>query len=676
MKTFIYIILMACITTTSVSQLTTNVTAQVKDTNNSLYVNCQWSVVFVGENATPGAGPYQPDALLQGQQGHCDSQGNFSVSLADNINTITPTPSQWQFAICSAPGYPQGPFCKTNILITITGATQDITSVLTPLMPLLSSTNAGSTIAFPGIPTGTCTAAQTAVNQSTGDLYSCVGGSWLKVGPITNASFLLGNTWAAPGPIGGTTPDQVTTTQVNLAGTGGASIIGAGGTLPTPGAATGGIGIATGAIPQINPNNVGWFAIPYITVNGTALANTANNTDLSNTTPAAPTNGLNLQFQFSGQHISAAIVGDGNAAHALCGNGAFGVCTAGGATALSGLTAATGANTIANGSFGQIWQWALTGASAVGITDTESAAATGGTPLSQAVRQVSTVAGSTAVPLIVSDSLTGSQTLPAGYINCAWNTTGIVDACLLINAVNTASGTGSFLFDAQLSGVSKASIDKAGNVAISGSATFGGNSGTANISTCGGSASLCGSNTNGTTGGLTSQGGDNSSAGSSVKAGYLILRGGFATAATPNAAALEGTTQLGAGYLKGSAIATIGDIVCGTTTAFTVTDCSHTGPAVNIIGIATNTANPIGVVSYGTALVKTDGAVTIGDILCMGTTTDGQAHDNGTSACATAGTTIGVVIATSGSITQMSGNSTASTAMSTMLPLVQLHIGK
>src|ERR1700746_50749 len=103
---------------------TTAVTAHVVDTNGSLYVNCTWSVDFVGQNTNPNAGPYQPDKFLSSQQGQCDSQANFSVNLGDNINTITPTPSQWSFSICSAKAYASGTFCKTNILITITGMSQ------------------------------------------------------------------------------------------------------------------------------------------------------------------------------------------------------------------------------------------------------------------------------------------------------------------------------------------------------------------------------------------------------------------------------------------------------------------------------------------------------------------------------------------------------------------------
>lgn len=41
----------------------------------------------------------------------------------------------------------------------------------------------GGTTTFAGVPSGTCTSSQTAVNTLTGDLYSCNSGVWLKVGP-------------------------------------------------------------------------------------------------------------------------------------------------------------------------------------------------------------------------------------------------------------------------------------------------------------------------------------------------------------------------------------------------------------------------------------------------------------------------------------------------------------
>lgn len=381
-------------------------------------------------------------------------------------------------------------------------------------------------------------------------------------------------------------------------------------------------------------------------------------------------------------------IGPGTSGQCLLSNGAadpsFQTCPSSASSALSAISAAVGTNTIGSGNNPQIWNWAQTSDAQSGFKFGESAAATNGTltngVANQAELTASTASGSTATPLsVVQGSVTGTNSTPAMQVTTTWNNASLTGEGLLIGITDTASLGGSLALDIQRPlGSSQFSVDKAGDVILNAGDAIGGNSVGANISYCGGlvASTACISSNNATLGGAIFQGGDASGTGSGVKAGFAILRGGMLTNAAPNAAALEGTTEIGYGYLKGSALAATGDVVCGTTTAFTVTDCSHTGPAVNIIGIATNTANPIGVVAEGTVPVATDGAVTIGHILCMGTTTDGQAHDNGTAACATAGTTIGVVIATSGSVRTMQGASQGLTALSTTLPLVQLHIGK
>ena len=48
-------------------------------------------------------------------------------------------------------------------------------------------TNLGGAIAFGGVPTGSCTTSQIAVNTGTGDLYSCSNGAWVKVGPTAGS---------------------------------------------------------------------------------------------------------------------------------------------------------------------------------------------------------------------------------------------------------------------------------------------------------------------------------------------------------------------------------------------------------------------------------------------------------------------------------------------------------
>ena len=71
-----------------------------------------------------------------------------------------------------------------------------------------------------------------------------------------------------------------------------------------------------------------------------------------------------------------------------------------GTTALSALTAATGANTIASGdNHSQVWNWALTTNAATAFTFGETTAAAGAGANDNAIVQIKTLAGSTAIPL-------------------------------------------------------------------------------------------------------------------------------------------------------------------------------------------------------------------------------------------------------------------------------------
>ncbi len=77
-------------------------------------------------------------------------------------------------------------------------------------------------------------------------------------------------------------------------------------------------------------------------INGVGLA-CADTVNFNNTTPAAPANGLNIVWQTSKSgstdSVSGAVVGDGNIAHFLNGQGGFTTPTGGGG--ISGLTAGT-----------------------------------------------------------------------------------------------------------------------------------------------------------------------------------------------------------------------------------------------------------------------------------------------------------------------------------------------
>lgn len=198
----------------------------------------------------------------------------------------------------------------------------------------------------------------------------------------------------------------------------------------------------------------------------TVYANTATSTDYEGDAPLVA--GANMTFTPSANGFSVA-------------------ASSGGSPFLSSIAAATGSNTIANGNNGlQIWNWAPT-SNQVSFQFGETTAASGGTLGSQYGVAIVTLSGSTSVPLNITDSLSGSQTLPALHITPTWNTSGIVDAALLINVTNTGSGAASKLIDAQIGGTSEFSVDKGGNVIQSGTDTLG----AANCTTFGTAGGFC-----------------------------------------------------------------------------------------------------------------------------------------------------------------------------------------
>jgi hypothetical protein len=358
--------------------------------------------------------------------------------------------------------------------------------------------------------------------------------------------------------------------------------------------------------------------------------------------------------------------------------------------ALSAITNAAASNTLSNGNNPQTWNWAQTTNSQSGITFGETSAATG---TSDSVVTASTAVNSPSAAFtascgaqstafatgclnIVQGANTGATNVPALSVSATYNNASLVGTLIYGSVVNTSSGN-SLMLQLQ-SGTAGTTTEFSVNTggAVTGVGGFFGSGfegllGTTNLSFTGGTGTV---SSNAQVGGAIFKGSDNSASTSAGFAGQAILRGGMLTAATPNAAQLEGVTQVESGALKGTAVANLGDVVCTTTTAFTVTDCPTSGGGT-VVGIATSTTNPIGYVSNGTALVKLDGALTaIGDWVGMGTTTAGLAHDYGTAGCPDTVICIGTIAADSGTIVTATGATVAGTAMSTTLPLVQLAI--
>lgn len=134
------------------------VTAIVRDPAGNVYANAFVIASFVGQSTTPGAGPYVTGGVPQGQfqlivPSETDSLGNLSMTITGN-DTITPTPSQWNFTVVSN----TTPQVSFSVLITITGTTQDISANLVAAaapLPTTTSTRLGLppvTVAFSTTP--------------------------------------------------------------------------------------------------------------------------------------------------------------------------------------------------------------------------------------------------------------------------------------------------------------------------------------------------------------------------------------------------------------------------------------------------------------------------------------------------------------------------------------------
>lgn len=361
----------------------------------------------------------------------------------------------------------------------------------------------------------------------------------------------------------------------------------------------------------------------------------------------------------------------------------------------SQLISATGAiATIANGNNPWTLNCAQTTNTQSCASFGETSAATGGAANNEVA--ISTAANSTATVLNLTQGAistvfptaginlsqganTGATNVPGGLFAGTWNNASIVGPFFKVAVTNTSSTAGSPIFQV-FGGAGGATSEFNVNTAGVGitpvafqSALFEGATLAAGTTFCGGP---CTAALTSPAGAALYQGGDNSSANAAAMGGPSVFRAGMLTNATPNAAQLPGTVQLEAGAIKGSAVAAVGDILTGAATQYNMTDCPITGCLVT--GIATSTANPIGYVTNGQALVKLDGALAaIGNGVCTGTTTAGQGHDNGAvgNPCPQGMTYIGQIIADVGTIITSTGSTTGSTAMSTTLPMVALAIG-
>lgn len=145
-------------------------------------------------------------------------------------------------------------------------------------------------------------------------------------------------------------------------------------------------------------------------------------------------------------------------------------------SSISGLTAATGPNTTANGNNPQTWNWAQTTDSQAGFTPCgETSAATGGTLTNglanQSACNITTATNSTAVPLnITQGSITNTVATPAAQWQTTWNNAGLAGRGLVFNVTNTTSAANSLLASLNVGGVTAFNVDKTGLTNFEGSA--------------------------------------------------------------------------------------------------------------------------------------------------------------------------------------------------------------
>jgi hypothetical protein len=273
----------------------------------------------------------------------------------------------------------------------------------------------------------------------------------LTISPTTGsviASMALGhaNTWTATQTLSGLNLSGVTGAtqclQANSSGvvSGSGSACGSGG------------GTTTNALTM---NNSGSGAASGATFNGSAPQTISYNTIGAQQALTLTTTGTSGAATLSGGTLNIPQYSGGT-----------------GSSALSAVTAATTGSTINSGNNLIQWNWDLTGTPSpeYAFTISENTASTAvANPLG--LMNVSTLSGSTLIPLTVQSSPTGSQTLPTLNILPNWNTTGNVLGGIYESVTDAASGSGSLMLELLHNTVNAFSVDKSGNGTFGGTVT-------------------------------------------------------------------------------------------------------------------------------------------------------------------------------------------------------------
>lgn len=178
MKKLFATFLFALLSLPAVAQFTV-VTGTVTDPNGLLYAYGSITPTLIASSTpTIGGLPYTPPGTVG-----LTSGGSFTMQLA-NASGLSPSGTTWNFQVCSGagtvpPAFGNGPVCFTITGVTISGATQDLSSTLD------ASAVALTTAFSSNLPSG-CTNGQTSVWNGTKWVCSNAGTGTISGSGTTN----------------------------------------------------------------------------------------------------------------------------------------------------------------------------------------------------------------------------------------------------------------------------------------------------------------------------------------------------------------------------------------------------------------------------------------------------------------------------------------------------------
>lgn len=465
------------------AQTQTNVTATVKDPIGIPYANGTFSIQLIPSGTNPTV---NGNSIGGAFNGATDSTGTFSASLWPNAS-ISPAGTQWQVTVCISPGVVPplgtGPQCTPPTVVTIAGVTQSLSATLNAVTPLLTTITLGAgsvasvtatapivvtpspltnvgVISCPTCSTSSSTIPLNNVVSPTGSIatfadgnfpliFNCAltsGTTCMTVGETTAATTAgavglqlttlttstavpLKITQGAAGPAGANAPNAID--EISPA-TGGAASGASNGFTGAGIRLFGGAGSTAGATGNFGGTGGTFFLFPG--AGGACIATGCQ---------GGAAGGFNITTAAGGAGGATGPGGAGGGFNFIGGNGGSG----GGTSGSGGVGSAF---TIQPGNGGPAAAGSTAGTGGDFIVRLGASAAGAGTPARPGIF------------LITGATVAGANTSPTVQITDTWNTSGVVDAGILLQIINTASGAGSLLMDLQVGGISKYKTDVTG----------------------------------------------------------------------------------------------------------------------------------------------------------------------------------------------------------------------